>query len=171
MFWTASTTGEDKDEGSSKWKDSFLKAPYFRDHFVRMGCIMETFETAVTWDKFEQFHETITTVAKQKIKEIAGAGFITCRFTHLYPDGPAPYYTIIARGQSGLEIDQWDEIKQAVSDAIIEMGGTITHHHAVGRDHRDHYVRQASEIFIQSMQAVKNQVDPSRILNPGVLLP
>ena len=131
-----------RDKAADNWKRSFLQAPYLRDEFVRLGCIMETFETAVTWDQFEAFHEGIMTAANRAIKDICGAGVITCRFTHLYPDGPAPYYTIIARGQTGNEIQQWEKIKDVVSIKIIELGGTITHHHAVGKDHQPYYQDQ-----------------------------
>ena len=95
---------------------------------------------------------------------------ISCRFTHLYPDGPAPYYTIIAKGQTGREIEQWDQIKKVVSEAIIKLGGTITHHHAVGKDHQPYYAKQRSKIFGKSLRAIKSELDPKWILNPDVLI-
>lgn len=159
-----------RDEKADNWKKSFLQAPYLRDEFVQMGCIMETFETAVTWDQFDHFHKGIVQSAEAAIKDICGAGIITCRFTHLYPDGPAPYYTVIARGQTGRELDQWDQIKKIVSDKIIELGGTITHHHAVGKDHQAHYARQQSDVFRRSLHAIKSELDPQWILNPEVLI-
>ncbi len=159
-----------RDKAADNWKAAFLRAPYLRDHFVRMGCIMETFETAVTWDQFEAFHNGIISSANEAIKDIGGGGFITCRFTHLYPDGPAPYYTIIAKGQTGNEIEQWNQIKKIVSDQIIKLGGTITHHHAVGKDHQAHYEQQQSDIFGTALKAVKDKLDPKWILNPGVLI-
>ncbi len=159
-----------RDQSADSWKKSFLRAPYLRDSFVRYGCIMETFETAVTWDQFSDFHKGILSVGNRAIKEIAGGGFITCRFTHLYPDGPAPYYTIIAKGQSGNEMEQWDRIKLIISDKIIELGGTITHHHAVGKDHQKHYGQQQSRIFGRILKAIKKSIDPKWILNPDVLI-
>ncbi|MEE9374351.1 MAG: FAD-linked oxidase C-terminal domain-containing protein, partial [Saprospiraceae bacterium] len=104
------------------------------------------------------------------IKEICGGGIMTCRFTHLYPDGPAPYYTIVAKGQTNKEIEQWDTIKKIVSKAIIDFGGTITHHHAVGKDHQPYYKQQSSKIFATTLSAVKNTIDPKWILNPDVLI-
>ena len=95
---------------------------------------------------------------------------MTCRFTHAYPDGPAPYYTILAPGKRGSELEQWDEIKQAVSDGLIKLGGTITHHHAVGRDHRPWYDRQRPDGFARALKAAKRALDPHAILNPGVLI-
>ena len=95
---------------------------------------------------------------------------VMCRFTHVYPDGPAPYYTVLAPARRGDEVAQWDEIKAAASEAVIAAGGTITHHHAVGRDHRPWYDRQRPEPFAEALRAAKRAVDPAGILNPGVLI-
>jgi alkyldihydroxyacetonephosphate synthase len=93
-----------------------------------------------------------------------------CRFTHVYPTGPAPYYTILAKARRGSEVEQWDEIKAAVSEAIVSAGGTITHHHAVGRDHRPWYDLQRPDRFADALAGAKRAVDPEAILNPGVLI-
>jgi alkyldihydroxyacetonephosphate synthase len=95
---------------------------------------------------------------------------VTCRFTHVYPDGPAPYYGVYAGGRWDSLDAQWDEIKTAVSEAIIATGGTITHHHAVGRDHRSWYDRQRPDPFALALRAAKSALDPAGILNPGVLV-
>ena len=89
----------------------------------------------------------------------------------MYPDGPAPYYTVIAPGRRGGEIDQWAAVKAAASEAILAAGGTITHHHAVGRDHRTWYQRQRPDLFAEALASAKTTLDPRWILNPGVLLP
>ena len=133
--------------------------------------IVETFETACTWKSFEAFHAAVTAAARAAIVDVCGDGVVTCRFTHVYPDGPAPYYGIYASGRWGSRVHQWDEIKQAVSRAIVDAGGTITHHHAVGRDHRPWYERQRPAPFAAAFVAAKRALDPSGILNPGVLLP
>jgi alkyldihydroxyacetonephosphate synthase len=99
-----------------------------------------------------------------------GSPRISCRFTHIYPDGPAPYYTVLAPARRGAEVAQWDEIKAAVSDAVIDSGGTITHHHAVGRDHRPWYDRQRPDPFADALRAAKRELDPKSVLNPGVLI-
>ena len=104
------------------------------------------------------------------VREACGGGSVTCRFTHVYPDGPAPYYTILAPARRGAELEQWAEIKRAASDAVIESGGTITHHHAVGRDHRTWYDRQRPAPFADALRAAKAAVDPGGTLNPGVLI-
>ncbi len=97
-YYSSRPKTEERDEVANSWKRSFLQAPYLRDEFVRLGCIMKTFETAVTWDQFEVFHAGIITAAQGAINRICGEGMITCKFTHLYADGPAPYYRIIAKG-------------------------------------------------------------------------
>src|SRR5262249_59757605 len=100
---------------------------------VGLGLIMETFETAVTWDRFPTFHETVVGATEAAIRRVCGGGMVSCRFAYLYPDGPAPYYTVLAQGRPGAELEQWAAIKAAASEALIAGGGTITHHHAVGR--------------------------------------
>jgi alkyldihydroxyacetonephosphate synthase len=152
------------------WREAFLRAPYLRDTFVAMGVLSETFETAITWDHFEAFHEAVLSRATDAMREVCGAGSVTCRFTHVYPDGPAPYYTILAPARRGEELEQWARIKRAASDAVIAAGGTITHHHAVGRDHRPWYDRQRPELFAEALRAAKAALDPSGALNPGVLI-
>ena len=95
---------------------------------------------------------------------------MTCRFTHVYPDGPAPYFTMLAPAVRGGELEQWDEVKAAASDAVIAAGGTITHHHAVGRDHRRWYDQQRPDPFALAFAGAKAAVDPAAIMNPGVLV-
>jgi alkyldihydroxyacetonephosphate synthase len=137
---------------------------------VRAACISETFETAITWDRFEGFHAAVMDAARDAVKRLCGAGSVSCRFTHVYPDGPAPYYTVLAPGRRGSEISQWEEIKAAASEAILRGGGTITHHHAIGRDHRPWYDRQRPEGFARALRAAKASLDPAGVLNPGVLV-
>jgi alkyldihydroxyacetonephosphate synthase len=159
------------------WRNAFLLAPYLRDTFVACGVLSETFETAITWDRFEQFHAGAIEAVRAKVAEVCdapsegpGAPRISCRFTHVYPDGPAPYFTVMAPAVRGGEVEQWDEIKAAASEAVIEGGGTITHHHAIGRDHRPWYDRQRPPPFAAGMRAAKAELDPAGLLNPGVLI-
>jgi alkyldihydroxyacetonephosphate synthase len=159
------------------WREAFLAAPYLRDTLVACGVLTETFETAVTWDRFPDFHAQVSRAARRAIGEASGAPTdgpgaprLSCRFTHVYPDGPAPYYTVLAPAVRGGEVEQWDEVKSAVSDAVIAAGGTITHHHAVGRDHRPWYDRQRPDPFAEALRAAKRGLDPAGVLNPGVLV-
>jgi len=158
------------DSIADQWKQSFLRAPYVRDEIVRMGYISETFETCTTWANFPAFDAAVRSAAQAALKTHCGEGLITCRFTHLYPDGPAPYYTIIAPSAPGKQLEQWDAIKRAVSLALIDMGGTITHHHSVGKDHRPYYLMQNAPLSLAMLRAAKHTVDPHGIMNPGTLL-
>jgi len=156
---------------AGNWRNNFIKAPYIRDIMARKGMVTETLETAVTWSQFEAFHQAVIDAAQRAFdKHCLGRGMITCRFTHIYPDGPAPYYSIVAWSEPGLQLETWDAIKASVSDAIIENGGTITHHHAVGRDHRPWYERERGELFTTTLTGLKSTLDPKWVLNPGVLL-
>jgi len=162
-------TGE-REGAAGAWRRAFLDAPYLRDALVGMGMVSETFETAITWDRFAEFHAGVMAAATDAVTRVCGAGQVTCRFTHVYPDGPAPYYTVMGPGRAGSQLQQWDEIKAAAADAIIRLGGTITHHHAVGRDHRPWYDRQRPALFARSLAAAKRTLDPHGVLNPGVLI-
>jgi alkyldihydroxyacetonephosphate synthase len=153
------------------WRETFLAAPYLRDVFVAMGVVCESFETAITWERFPALHEQVMAAAEQAMREVgAQPGGVSCRFTHVYPDGPAPYFTVLAKGRRREELEQWAAIKRAVSDAILASGGTITHHHAVGRDHAPWYDRQRPEPFAAALRGAKQAVDPQGIMNPGVLV-
>ncbi len=163
--------------GSDRWRNAFLLAPYLRDTFVSCGVLSETFESAITWDRFERFHNEVITATREAVARVCGgppegpgAPRVSCRLTHVYPDGAAPYFTVLAPAVRGGEIEQWEEIKAAASEAIIDGGGTITHHHAVGRDHRPWYDRQRPEPFAAALRAAKSGVDPDGLLNPGVLV-
>ncbi len=170
-------TGGEAGDAVGAWRGAFLLAPYLRDTFVACGVLSETFETAITWDRFEDFHAATMDAVRRKVAEVCdapaegpGAPRVSCRFTHVYPDGPAPYFTVMAPAVRGGEVEQWDEIKAAAAEAVIEGGGTITHHHAVGRDHRPWYDRQRPAPFAAALVAAKREFDPAAILNPGVLI-
>jgi alkyldihydroxyacetonephosphate synthase len=149
------------------WRTAFLRAPYLRDAFVSMGVLSETFESAVTWERFGALHGAVAAAAGEAI---GPAGRVTCRISHVYPDGPAPYFTVLAPARRGGELEQWAVVKRAASEAILAAGGTITHHHAIGRDHRPWYDRQRPEPFAAALRAAKQAVDPRGMLNPGVLI-
>ncbi|WP_026402386.1 FAD-binding oxidoreductase [Actinomadura rifamycini] len=155
---------------AERWRSAFLRMPYQRDALAARSMIVETFETACTWDRFDALRDAVRTAAERALASVAATGVVTCRFTHVYPDGPAPYFGVYASGARGRTVEQWDEVKAAVSDAIAAHGGTITHHHAVGRDHRPWYDRQRPEPFALALRAAKAALDPAGVLNPGVLL-
>jgi alkyldihydroxyacetonephosphate synthase len=159
------------DDPAALWRAAFLRGPHLRDAFAQLGLIHETFETAVTWDRFPAFHAGMLEATRRAMEEACGGGALSCRFAYVYPDGPAPYYSVYAPGREGQELEQWDAIKAAASEAILALGGTITHHHSVGRDHAPWYRREVPELFTAALGAAKAELDPAGIMNPGVLLP
>lgn len=155
----------------ASWRSAFLRMPYLRDGLARMSAIVETFETACTWDRALELYAAVHTEVGAALRRVTGApGLINCRLTHVYPDGPAPYFTVIAAGRRGSEVAMWDEVKAAAGEVLNAHRATITHHHAVGRDHRPWYDRQRPDPFAAALRAAKHTLDPAGILNPGVLI-
>jgi alkyldihydroxyacetonephosphate synthase len=162
----------------STWRDAFMQAPYLRDTLVAAGVLCETFETATTWERCSELHQRVIDVVSDAVAQSTGVAcgpgqgcpHVTCRFTHVYPDGPALYFTVLAPVARGEEVAQWQAIKAAASEVLIAQGATITHHHAVGRDHRPWYDRQRPDLFAAALRGAKAQLDPRGIMNPGVLI-
>ena len=153
------------------WRDAFINAPLVRETLIRHGIIVDAIETAITWDQLPEFYRVVKGSLNDAILRVTGApGHVTCRFTHVYADGPAPYFTFHAKAPQGAAIRAWREIKAAASEALLAEGGTITHHHAVGRDHMPWYTKQRPALFGRALAAAKNELDPAGILNPGVLI-
>lgn len=168
-------TSEHRQGAAGQWRNAFIRAPYYREVLVGLGIIVDTFETAITWDRFDAFYAGVTNQMQDVIKRVTGQeGRVTCRFTHIYPDGPAPYFTFQVLGAEdgnlALMLERWREIKMAANVIVTELGGTVTHHHSVGRDHRPGYEAQTSGLFRDALAAAKNRLDPKGILNPGVLI-
>jgi alkyldihydroxyacetonephosphate synthase len=157
------------DPSAEAWRQAFVEAPYLQSTLVSLGIIADTFETACTWDRFEALHERVRADVEAAMRTACGGGFLTCRFTHVYPDGPAPYFTFVAPGRPGEELAQWEAVKTAAGDALAASGATITHHHAVGRLHRPWYEKEVPSLFLDALRAAKKQLDPAGIMNPGVL--
>ncbi|MFO0727664.1 MAG: FAD-binding oxidoreductase [Myxococcota bacterium] len=155
---------------AERWKQAFFDGPYLQNVMVSLGIVADTFETACTWDRFPEVYAGIRAEVGRAMEEVAGSGAISCRLTHVYPDGPAPYFTFLFPAKEGGELSAWAEIKAAASEAILRLGATITHHHAVGRLHRPWYDRERPEVFAEGLRAAKRALDPQGILNPGVLI-
>jgi len=160
---------------AGQWRNAFIRMPYYRDLMVALGVISDTFETSITWDRFEALYEGVREKTGRAIREICGHdATISCRFTHIYPDGPAPYFSYSALGTADGKLSdslaKWREIKKATNEIVVSLGGTVTHHHAVGRDHRSGYEAQSPVLFRQALASAKSLLDPSGILNPGVLI-
>ena len=136
-----------------------------------LGLIGGTFETSITWDRWPAFDAAVREAARHVLQRACGGGTVNCRFTHVYTDGPAPYYTFSGAYRPGADAGATlDEIKAGVSDAVMAAGGTITHHHAVGRQHRPWYDTERPEPFAIALRAAKKALDPAGVLNPGVLI-
>jgi alkyldihydroxyacetonephosphate synthase len=162
---------EDRDESTEgKWRNAFFEGPYRYNALVSMGVLVDTFETAVTWDQFPALHEALQERVGVAMDRECGTGFLSCRFTHVYEDGPAPYYTLLAPAEVGRELEQWREVKRAASDTLDEFGATTTHHHAVGRVHREHYHREVPDGYLDALRSMKRTLDPAGVMNPGALL-
>ncbi len=156
---------------AESWRNAFIRMPYYRNRLTGLGIIADTFETAITWDRFPDFYRAIRQGMAKAIEEITG---IAARLTHVSADGPAPYFTFYAVGDTTGNLcnalERWRDIKVTANRLVVELGGTITHHHAVGRDHRAGYELQTSPLFRRTLAAAKEAVDPCGILNPGVLV-
>ncbi|MBI3918359.1 MAG: FAD-binding oxidoreductase [Betaproteobacteria bacterium] len=160
-----------REGAAGNWRDKFIRGPYFRVHATARGMMRDTVETAITWDRFFDLERKVKEAIRQAIREETGReGTCTVRFTHLYPDGPAPYFTWHAFGDKARLPEQFRAIKAAGSDAMVNAGGTITHHHAIGRDHRPWYDRQRPPLFAEAFRGAKSRLDPHSVMNPGVLV-
>ncbi|MFK0011510.1 FAD-binding oxidoreductase [Streptomyces sp. NPDC091027] len=163
--------GAPADDAVGAWRSAFLRMPYLRDGLARMGAVAETFETAATWDRIPELVEEVRReVGAAALKASGHPATVNCRLTHVYPDGAAPYFTVIAAGRPGDEVAFWDDLKAVAGDVLHRHRATITHHHAVGRDHRPGYDLQRPDPFALALKAAKGALDPRGILNPGVLV-
>lgn len=168
-------SGEPRERGSGgggkgDWRSSFFEAPYRFNDMVSLGVLVDTFETSVTWEGFRDLHSAVQERVGGVLEDVCGEGFVSSRFTHVYPDGPAPYYTFLAPAEPGRELEQWRAVKREAGDVLMEYGGTITHHHAVGRTHREWYERETSERYREALRAAKESLDPKGVMNPGALI-
>ena len=164
--------GETAGRGGSvgDWRNAFIRMPYAFSTMAAMGAIFDTTESAIPWNRFHEFHAGVMRDVQRALDEVCGGGVLSCRFTHVYPDGPAPYFTFTGLGRKGSELEQWHELKTAASEAVVRYGGTVTHHHAVGRTHRPQYEKQRPDLFAAALRAAKSALDPNGLLNPGVLI-
>lgn len=163
-----SSTGREGSAGAS-WRRAFFDAPYFQTQLVSLGVMADTFETACTWEAFPELHLALREEIPATLRRLTGHGFLSCRFTHVYPDGPAPYYTFLAPVRRGAELEIWQEVKDTASRLLLRHGATITHHHAVGRIHRPTYLEQMPDPTLAALRGARAALDPGGILNPGAL--
>jgi alkyldihydroxyacetonephosphate synthase len=153
------------------WLASRFSAPYLRDELLTHGVMVETLETATSWSSLEALHRRVGEAIERALRARGTPGLVMCHVSHLYETGASLYFTFLARQQQGEELAQWQAVKTAASDAIASGGGTITHHHAVGRDHAPWMEREIGAEGVQALRALKDELDPAGIMNPGKLLP
>jgi len=156
---------------AGKYRNYFIRLPFHREFMTARAILNETFETAITWERLPDFHARVVAETEAAIKDVTGGpAYVTCRFTHVYPDGPAPYFTWRALGRRESLLEQYAEIKARTADIVEELGGTVTHHHAVGRLHQPWYEKQRPALFGEAYGAAKRHLDPAGIMNPGVIV-
>jgi alkyldihydroxyacetonephosphate synthase len=152
------------------WEHGRYQGPYLRDTLMGMGAMVETLETSHTWRDLFKLYRAVGAAIRDSLAAGGTPGLVFCHLSHAYADGASLYFTFISRAREGAEIEQWGEVKRAASDAIVAAGGTITHHHAVGRDHAPYMEAEVGESGLDVLRAIKQQLDPAGIMNPGKLL-
>ena len=158
-------------EGPAKaWEHGRFNAPYLRDALLSAGALCETLETATSWSNLAVLKVAVTEALRTALTESGTAALVMCHISHVYPTGASLYFTVVA-GQRGDVAEQWHAAKAAAAHAIVTRGGTITHHHAVGTDHRPWMADEIGDLGVRVLRAVKQMLDPAGILNPGKLIP
>jgi alkyldihydroxyacetonephosphate synthase len=153
------------------WEHGRYQGPYLRDTLMGMGAMVETLETSHTWSRLHELHAAVATAIRDALAAQGTPGLAFCHLSHAYADGASLYFTFISRSRRGDEIEQWRAVKRAASEAIVATGGTITHHHAVGRDHAPYMAAEVGETGIAVLRAVKDRLDAAGIMNPGKVIP
>lgn len=152
------------------WEHGRFNAPYLRDALLSVGALCETLETATSWSNVPALKAAVTEALTNSLAESGTPALVLCHISHVYPTGASLYFTVVA-GQRGNPIEQWRKAKTAASDAMVRTGATITHHHAVGADHRQWMREEVGDLGVAVLRAVKATLDPKGILNPGKLIP
>ncbi len=152
------------------WDRHRYQGPYLRDTLIDMGAMVETLETAHSWTELQELHTTLRATLHSSLAAQGTPGIVFCHLSHAYRDGASLYFTFIAPARRGEEIEQWQALKRAASEAIIAAGATITHHHGVGRDHARYLESELGSSGLQILAAVRDRLDPTEIMNPGKLL-
>ena len=152
------------------WEHGRYQGPYLRDTLMEMGAMVETLETSQTWTRLAELHTAVGAAVADALAGQGTPGLVFCHLSHAYADGASLYFTFISRARHGAEVEQWRAVKQAACEAIVTAGATITHHHAVGRDHAPYMEAEVGKTGLDVLRAVKNHLDPAGIMNPGKLI-
>ena len=157
-----------KGPGTS-WKKERFRTPYLRDFLLDQGIAIDTMETAFEWSKLEQGHARVLAQMRAATQRHAGGGLAMGHVSHSYPDGACVYFIVVYPVSASDAIEQWREIKRATTDAIVDAGGTISHHHGIGTDHAPWLTREKGVLGVKAMKALKQTFDPEGMMNPGKL--
>ncbi len=157
-------------EGGEAWAQGRYHGPYLRDSLLDVGVLVETLETAAFWSRLPALYEGVKGALESSLGDQGSPAIVLCHISHVYETGASLYFTVAAK-QLGDGLEQWAAAKAAASDAMIAAGATITHHHAVGRDHLPWYAQEIGPVGVEMVRAVKERIDPAGVLNPGVLVP
>ncbi|MBB1050211.1 FAD-binding oxidoreductase, partial [Dietzia sp. CW19] len=153
------------------WEHGRFGAPVLRDSLLDNGALVETLETATDWSNLTALRDAVAGALTTSLEASGTPALVMCHISHVYPTGASLYFTVVA-GQRGEDpVAQWTRAKRAASEAIVATGGTITHHHAVGVDHRPYLEAEIGEVGVRMLRAVKHAVDPKGVCNPGTLIP
>ena len=155
------------EEPGRAWEHGRFAAPYLRDSMLDLGVLVETLETATFWSGVDELYAGVKAALERTLGQPA---LVLCHVSHVYETGCSLYFTAAAR-QAGDPIEQWLAAKTAAGDAIVAAGATITHHHAIGTDHQPWLGDEIGEVGVRVLRAVKAELDPTGVLNPGVLVP
>lgn len=153
------------------WSKDKFNIPYLRDYIMNYGCMADVAETSTVWSNVLPLYEGVTGALKTRLREVDGTGYIGCHISHTYPTGACLYFTFAARQPKGAELDHYYGYKRFITETILRLGGTLSHHHAVGIEHRPWMSQEVSPVALQALQALKSSLDPKYVLNPGKLLP
>ncbi|GAA3506394.1 FAD-binding oxidoreductase [Streptomyces prasinosporus] len=157
-------------EPGRRWAAGRYSAPYLRDALLDAGALVETLETATFWSRVPELYAAVRDALTGTLTGAGTPPLVMCHISHVYENGASLYFTVVsARGEDA--VAHWTRAKHAANEAILAAGGTISHHHGVGTDHRDWYLREAGPLGTDALRAVKRRLDPDGVLNPGVLLP
>jgi alkyldihydroxyacetonephosphate synthase len=159
------------EEAGARAGRNYFAGPYLRDELLGMGVVVETLETATTWSRLEGLYGAVGDALRAALAARGGQALVMCHVSHLYRSGASLYFSFFARQERGAELEQWRAAKTAACDAIVAHGGTITHHHAIGRDHAPWMSQEVGELGVEALRAVKARLDPAGVMNPGKLLP
>ncbi len=153
------------------WSHGRFEGPYLRDELMSLGYFVETLETSHTWSRYQELYDAARSALRGALEARGTPGIVMCHLSHAYRDGASLYYTFISPVDAGGEIEHWHAVKTAACEAIVATGGTITHHHAVGRDHAPYMRAEVGEVGVELLRAMKERLDPAGIMNPGKLIP